>query len=50
MLSQAEIIKALQFARFYDSDPLNSTGAPRLEITYQYAGTQQPGDLPTEDA
>ncbi len=48
MLSQAEIIKALQFARFYDSDPLNSTGAPRLEITYQYAGTQQPGDLPTD--
>ncbi|MEO3479041.1 matrixin family metalloprotease [Phaeobacter sp. CAU 1743] len=48
MLSQAEIIKALQFARFYDSDPMNSTGAPRLEITYQYAGTQQPGDLPTD--
>ncbi|MDE4131938.1 M10 family metallopeptidase [Phaeobacter sp. QD34_3] len=47
MLSPSEIIRAMQFDRFYQSDPVNLSSSPRMEITYQYAGTQAPEDLPT---
>ncbi|MGD9864398.1 MAG: M10 family metallopeptidase C-terminal domain-containing protein [Pseudodonghicola sp.] len=37
----------MQFTLIHDLNPINTTGAPRLTITYQYAGTTAPGDLPT---
>lgn len=47
MLSRDEIIKAMQYERFHLSDPINTTGSPPIQITYQYAGGSEPGDLPT---
>ncbi|MGR3759825.1 M10 family metallopeptidase C-terminal domain-containing protein [Roseobacteraceae bacterium NS-SX3] len=46
MLTQAEIAEALQFSRFFNSNPLNTTGAERYVITYQYSGASAPGDFP----
>lgn len=46
MISKDNILSALQFAYFYDLNPVNTTGAPRETITYQYAGTSEPSDFP----
>lgn len=47
MLSQNEIIAAMQYTRFNASDPLNTTDSARITISYQYAGNASPADLPT---
>lgn len=47
MLSKTEILTAMQYPLLHDLNPMNVTGAPRLTITYQYAGTSEPADLPT---
>ncbi len=47
MISIPGILAAMQYPRFFESDPLNITGAPREVLTYQFATTFQPGDLPT---
>ncbi|MBY6044590.1 M10 family metallopeptidase C-terminal domain-containing protein [Phaeobacter italicus] len=47
MLQPSQIIQAMQFDSFYNSDPLNTANAPRLTITYQFADTTEPADLPT---
>lgn len=47
MLSQNEIIAAMQYTRFNTSDPLNTTDSDRIPISYQYAGSVAPEDLPT---
>lgn len=47
MVSKPEILEAMQFSNVYSKDPINTTGAPRETITWQYAGTSDPADLPT---
>lgn len=47
MLTQTEIIQAMQYERFHLSTPINTTGGARKQITFQYAGGAEPGDLPT---
>lgn len=47
MPTTKEILDALQYDIFNASKPINRTGDGAYEITYQYAGTRQPGDLPT---
>ncbi|MDF1718240.1 MAG: M10 family metallopeptidase [Antarcticimicrobium sp.] len=47
MVSKPDILSALQFSLLNSSDPLNLTSDPRRTITYQYAGTSEPEDLPT---
>lgn len=47
MISKEDILLSLQFSNFYDLNPVNSTGAPRETITYQYAGTSEPADFPS---
>lgn len=41
------ILEALQFSYIHSRDPINTTSDPRYLITYQYATTSQPDDLPT---
>lgn len=43
----SDILDAMQFNHMRDKDPLNTTGAAKATITFQYATTSQPGDLPT---
>lgn len=50
MISQADILSALQFDNFYDLNPMNITGSARATITYQYAGTSEPDDFPNPGA
>lgn len=47
MLTQTEIIQAMQYERFNTSTPINTTGSARKQITFQYAGGGEPGDLPS---
>jgi Ca2+-binding RTX toxin-like protein len=47
MPTKAAILEGSQFSVVYDKNPINTTGAPRMVITYQYAGTSAPDDLPT---
>ncbi|UWR87268.1 M10 family metallopeptidase C-terminal domain-containing protein [Phaeobacter inhibens] len=47
MLQPSQIIQAMQFDGFYTRNPVNTDDAPRLTITYQFAGNSAPGDLPT---
>ncbi|TDE41216.1 M10 family metallopeptidase C-terminal domain-containing protein [Antarcticimicrobium sediminis] len=46
MISQTEILSAMQFNSFFELNPMNDTGAPRAIITYQYAGNSEPDDFP----
>jgi hypothetical protein len=48
MPTRAEIIEAMQFPAFYTLEPINTSSNPAKTITYQFAGTSQPGDLPTD--
>lgn len=45
MTTQPEILNALQFAYLTDKNPINTTGAPREVITWQYAENTQPVDM-----
>ena len=47
MVTRTEIIDGLQFAFLNGKDPINTTDAPVYTMTYQYAGTSAPVDLPT---
>lgn len=49
MTPKSDILLALQFAHIVDKDPMNTTGDPRTTITWQYAGTSEPGDFPYKD-
>ncbi|MEX0337566.1 MAG: M10 family metallopeptidase C-terminal domain-containing protein [Arenibacterium sp.] len=42
-----EILSALQFAFLNNKDPINTTGSAAYEITYDFATTAAPSDLPT---
>lgn len=44
--SRSEILDALQYEIFNVSNPINRASNAPYRITYQYAGTSQPGDLP----
>ncbi len=44
MTSFANILSAMQFQLIHDSNPINTSGAPRYTITYQFAGNAQPSD------
>lgn len=46
MVSKPEILEALQFSHMHTLDPVNYTGDDTLTLTWQYAGTSQPGDFP----
>jgi len=50
MVTKTEILSALQFPLINQLNPINDTGAPRQTITYQYAGTALPDDLPSSTA
>lgn len=50
MLSQTTILEAMQYDRFNLSNPLNTAQAPAYTITYQYAGSSAPPDLPTNSS
>jgi serralysin len=47
VVTKPEILEAMQFSFMGDKDPLNTSSSPRETITYQYAGTSAPVDLPT---
>ncbi len=47
MVTKTRIIESMQFEYLQTLNPINTTGAPAEVITYQYAGTSAPGDLPT---
>ncbi len=47
MTSKADILNAMQFSFFAKNPPMNTSKDGRYTITYQYAGTKEPGDLPT---
>jgi serralysin len=47
MASSSDILTALQYPIFNSSDAIHDTGASRMTITYQFAGSSAPGDLPT---
>ncbi|MBR9861857.1 MAG: hypothetical protein GYB24_00250 [Rhodobacteraceae bacterium] len=47
MVTRTEIIDGLQFAFLNGKDPINTTDAAAYTMTYQYAGTSAPVDLPT---
>lgn len=47
MITKSDILSGMQFSLLNEMNPINTTGAPRQVITYQYAGASQPGDLPT---
>ena len=48
MVTKPEILEAMQFSFFQDKDPLNTSSDSRYTITYQYAGTSAPDDLPSD--
>ena len=41
------ILEALQFSYLLTKNPIHTSNAPRKVITYQFATTSQPDDLPT---
>ncbi|MCF6232298.1 MAG: M10 family metallopeptidase C-terminal domain-containing protein [Rhodobacteraceae bacterium] len=47
MTKNADIIEAMQFTSIFPKDAINTTGSGRETITWQYAGTSAPDDLPT---
>ena len=47
MVSKAQMLDAMQFSSFTDKNPMNETGHARYQITFQFAGTSRPADLPT---
>lgn len=47
MASFSDILSALQYPIFNSSAPINAADGPRMTITYQFAGTSNPTDLPT---
>lgn len=47
MISKSDILSSMEFSFFVDLNPMNSTGSARATITYQYAGTSEPGDFPS---
>lgn len=47
MISFSQILDSMQFAGLRSKDPLNTTADAPVQITYQFATTSQPGDLPT---
>ncbi len=48
MTTKPEIIEAMQFSFIFSKGPINTTASPRETITWQYAATTEPGDLPTD--
>lgn len=47
MVSKAQMLAAMQYSSFIDKNPMNETGHARYQITFQFAGTSRPADLPT---
>jgi Ca2+-binding RTX toxin-like protein len=47
MTSRTEILEALQFDFLHERNPINTGADARKVVTVQFAGTTQPGDLPT---
>lgn len=47
MPTKPEILSALQFSHMHANGPINTTADSRHVITYQFATTSAPGDLPT---
>ncbi|WP_069299324.1 M10 family metallopeptidase [Neptunicoccus sediminis] len=47
MVTKTEIIDGMQFSFLNDKNPINTTGAAAYTMTYQFAGTSAPADLPT---
>lgn len=45
MTTKAEILEGLQFSIITDKNPINTTGAPRKVITYQFADGAEPADF-----
>jgi len=45
MVSKSEITEAMQFSGIFSRDAINATGDARMTLTWQYAGTSQPGDF-----
>jgi len=45
MVSMPDILEELQFSHFLGKDPITTSGSPRETLTWQYAGTSQPGDF-----
>lgn len=43
----SDTLEAMQFAHIFDKDPINTTGSERYTITYQFAKSKKPSDLPT---
>lgn len=46
MPTRSEILAAMQFPYIASQPALNSSTGARLSLTFQFAGTSQPGDLP----
>ena len=44
MPSKSAILDAMQFTSFRDTNPINTTGSPRFQLTFQFE-TSQPPDL-----
>ncbi|GAA6200607.1 M10 family metallopeptidase C-terminal domain-containing protein [Aquicoccus sp. SU-CL01552] len=47
MVSKPDILADMQFYLFNTLDPINGSDDPRYKLTYQYAGTSEPADMPT---
>lgn len=47
MPNKSSILDWMQFGFIRTLDPINTTGAPRYVITYQFAGTSEPSDWPS---
>lgn len=47
MVAKSTILSSMQFDYIHDKNPINTTGSAAVTITYQYAGTEEPDDLPT---
>lgn len=47
MISKSTILSAMQFSTVHDLNPMNTTAAARATISYQYATSSQPADMPT---
>jgi len=50
MVSKPDILADMQFNLFNTLDPINGSDDPRHTLTYQYAGTSAPADLPTSSS
>jgi len=45
MVTRTQIIDAMQFDFVAALDAVNTTGAPRFQLSYQFAGNSQPADM-----